>query len=193
MGVVELIFNIGSFVILAWICILFYYAIEDYQGGNSFCFSKTNVDKTNQVFVDGYNKVKSLTSTPENFEERELNPHSFDYFSGEDTPEGPITEENTMQQPYEEEDYNDTLVKEWLDDSVVSQHLQYLKESNQATSGASVQVERSDRQDIVPQMGLRRIKYGKDLLSKNAINVPSFLPEEENTSHTNFYAMVGGQ
>lgn len=192
MGVIEFVFNVASLAILVWICILFYYAIEDYQGGNSFCFSKENVDKTNGVFSYAYNKVKSMAS-PEPFEERELNPHMFDYTSGELPNSNLSLPAETEEVEESEEDYNQQLVNDWLDNSVVSQHLQYLKESNQATSGASVQVERSDRQDIVPQMGLRRINYGKNLLTKNALTVPSFLPEDENTSHTNFYKMVGMQ
>lgn len=192
MGVFDLVFNLISVAALAWVCILFYFALEEYKGGNSFCFSSDNVDKTNQVFIDGYNKVKSLVS-PEPFEERELNPHDFDYMSGEERQLHTAMPSDTPGASTDEGNYEDELVKEWLDESVVSQHLQYLKDSNQSTSGASSQVERSDRQDVVPQMGLRRINYGKNLLSPNAVTVPSFVPENDSTSHTNLYKMIGMQ
>lgn len=191
MGVFDLVFNLISVAALIWVCILFYFALEDYKGGNSFCFSSDNVNRTNQVFVDGYNKAKSMVS-PEPFEERDLNPHEFDYMTGEERPlYTPMSSDVPAGEG--EGNYEDDLVKEWLDESVVSQHLQYLKDSNQSTSGASTQVERSDRQDVVPQMGLRRINYGKNLLSPNAVTVPSFVPENDSTSHTNLYKMIGMQ
>ncbi len=191
MGAFDLVFNLISVVALVWVCILFYYAVKDYKEDSGVCFSSSTVSKANQVFVDGYNKVKQMVK-PEAFEEKDLNPHNFDYISGEDRP---LYTPSPSPEPVdeEEENYEDVLVKEWLDESVVSQHLQYLKDSNQTTSGASTQVERSDRQDVVPQMGLRRINYGKNLLSSNALTVPSFVPEDNSTSHTNFYKMVGMQ
>ena len=74
---------------------------------------------------------------------------------------------------------------------ILEQHAAYAKDSNHATRGASNMVERSNTEDVVQQWGLRRIKYGKDMLTKNATSVPSFEYPDEKTSHTALGAMLG--
>jgi hypothetical protein len=188
-----------------WIAILFYFSVEEYNLGGPCFVSKNSVEKTNKLFADQYEKIKntvkeakmpslpSVSSLPNNnssfgnyveyFEEKELNPHTFDYDTG-------VVPANAEVEA-EEENYNDVLVSQ-LEPVVVEQHNQYVKNSNRTTSGASTKVERSDREDVVPQWGLRRVKYGKDILSKNALSVPSFEYEDEKTSRTNLMDIIGG-
>lgn len=200
-AVVDLAVNVVSLVIVIWMAILFYFSVEEYKLGGPCFVSKNSVTKTNTLFTDQYEKIKnkvksvSLPAAPtpasssfgnyvEYFEERELNPHTFDYDSG-----AVSVEKET--EVVEDEDYNDVLVSQ-LEPIVVEQHNQYVKNSNRTTSGASTKVERSDREDVVPQWGLRRVKYGKDMLSKNALTVPSFEYEDEKTTRTNLMDIIGG-
>ncbi len=192
-AVSDLAVNVLSLVIVMWIAVLFYFSVEEYNLGGSCFISKNSVEKTNKLFVDQYEKIKnkakvqapvsSFGNYVEYFEEKELNPHSFDYDSGAVVAD----KEDDM----EEEDYNDVLVSQ-LEPIVVEQHNQYVKNSNRTTSGASTKVERSNREDVVPQWGLRRVNYGKDMLSKNALSVPSFEYEDEKTTRTNLMDILGG-
>lgn len=192
-AVSDLAVNVLSLVIVMWIAVLFYFSVEEYNLGGSCFISKNSVEKTNKLFVDQYEKIKNKTKVQapvssfgnyvEYFEEKELNPHSFDYDSGAVVAD----KEDDM----EEEDYNDVLVSQ-LEPIVVEQHNQYVKNSNRTTSGASTKVERSNREDVVPQWGLRRVNYGKDMLSKNALSVPSFEYEDEKTTRTNLMDILGG-
>jgi hypothetical protein len=199
-AVVDLAVNVVSLVIVMWMAVLFYFSVEEYNLGGPCFVSKNSVTKANKLFMDQYEKIKnkaktvSLPTLPapsssfgnyvEHFEERELNPHTFDYDSG-----AVSTEKES--EVVEDEDYNDVLVSQ-LEPIVVEQHNQYVKNSNRTTSGASTKVERSDREDVVPQWGLRRVKYGKDMLSKNALSVPSFEYEDEKTTRTNLMDIIGG-
>lgn len=198
-AVLDLAVNVLSLVIVMWIAILFYFSVEEYKLGGPCFVSKNSVEKTNKLFVDQYEKIKNKakevklpeTKSPfgdyvESFEEKELNPHSFDYESGA----VPVSE-NVEDADGEEENYNDVLVSQ-LEPIVIEQHNQYVKDSNRTTSGASFKVERSNREDVVPQWGLRRINYGKDILSKNALTVPSFEYEDEKTTRTNLMDILGG-
>lgn len=192
-AVSDLAVNVLSLVIVMWIAVLFYFSVEEYNLGGSCFISKNSVEKTNKLFVDQYEKIKNKAKVQapvssfgdhvEYFEEKELNPHSFDYDSGAVVAD----KEDDM----EEEDYNDVLVSQ-LEPIVVEQHNQYVKNSNRTTSGASTKVERSNREDVVPQWGLRRVNYGKDMLSKNALSVPSFEYEDEKTTRTNLMDILGG-
>lgn len=192
-AVSDLAVNVLSLVIVMWIAVLFYFSVEEYNLGGSCFISKNSVEKTNKLFADQYEKIKNKTKVQapvssfgnyvEYFEEKELNPHSFDYDSGAVVAD----KEDDM----EEEDYNDVLVSQ-LEPIVVEQHNQYVKNSNRTTSGASTKVERSNREDVVPQWGLRRVNYGKDMLSKNALSVPSFEYEDEKTTRTNLMDILGG-
>lgn len=191
-AVSDLAVNVLSLVIVMWIAVLFYFSVEEYNLGGSCFISKNSVEKTNKLFADQYEKIKnkakvqapvsSFGNYVEYFEEKELNPHSFDYDSGAVADD----KEDDM-----EEDYNDVLVSQ-LEPIVVEQHNQYVKNSNRTTSGASTKVERSNREDVVPQWGLRRVNYGKDMLSKNALSVPSFEYEDEKTTRTNLMDILGG-
>ncbi len=192
-AVTNFAINIISAVIVVWIAIVFYFSIEEYKTGASGCvISKDSVTKANNVLMGWYtsakNKVEEQTSTPsgfynmEKFEERELNPHPFNYTSGEEV-------ENTETEP-EEQDYNEVLMSQ-LEPIVFEQHSQYVKENNRTTTGASTKVERSDREEVVPTWGLRRVNYGKDILSKNALTVPSFEYEAEKTTSTNLMDILG--
>jgi hypothetical protein len=196
-AVSDLAVNVLSLVIVMWIAVLFYFSVEEYNLGGPCFVSKNSVEKTNKLFVDQYEKIKNKvkeTKLPastssfgnyvEYFEEKELNPHTFDYDSG-------AVDASENVEAEEEENYNDVLVSQ-LESVVVEQHNQYVKNSNRTTSGASTKVERSDREDVVPQWGLRRIKYGKDMLSKNALSVPSFEYEDEKTTRTNLMDILGG-
>lgn len=197
----DLAVNVLSLVIVMWIAVLFYFSVEEYKLGGPCFVSKNSVEKTNKLFVDQYEKIKNKakevklpeTKSPfgdhvEYFEEKELNPHSFDYDTGAVTVSENV---ENVEADVEEENYNDVLVSQ-LEPIVIEQHNQYVKDSNRTTSGASFKVERSNREDVVPQWGLRRVKYGKDMLSKNALTVPSFEYEDEKTTRTNLMDILGG-
>lgn len=188
-AVINFAINLISLVIVVWLAVVFYFSVEDYSMSNNSCIvSNSAVSKANDKVVEWYTKAKGLAtynssfSNVENFEERELSPHSFDYTSGE-----PVVETEPVE---EDEDYNDILLSQ-LEPVVFEQHTQYVKENKGTTTGASTQVERSDREEVVPTWGLRRVKYGKDILSKNATTVPSFEYEDEKTTSTNLWSIIG--
>lgn len=189
-AVINFAINIISLVIVVWLAVVFYFSVEDYSMTNNSCVVSNNaVTKANDKIVEWYTKAKnaipsSSFSNIENFEEKELSPHDFDYTSGEPVV---VQGEDVVE---EEEDYNEVLLSQ-LEPVVFEQHTQYIKDNRGTTTGASTQVERSDREEVVPTWGLRRIKYGKDILSKNAVTVPSFEYEDEKTTSTNLWDMLG--
>lgn len=188
-AVINFAINLISLVIIAWLAVVFYFSVEDYAMSNNSCIvSNSAVNKANDKVMEWYAKAKALVtsnssfSNIENFEERELSPHSFNYASGEPTAEPDAVEKY--------DDYNEILLSQ-LEPVVFEQHTQYVRENEGTTTGASTQVERSDREEVVPTWGLRRVKYGKDILSKNATTVPSFEYEDEKTTSTNLWDMIG--
>jgi len=191
-AVVSFIINLISIVIAIWIGAIGYYSFEEYRAGSSTCIiSKDAVNKANNKLTSWYDWSKEKTediidltssfNNIENFEEKELNPHPFTYGTGQ-LVEEPVVEE--------EQDYNEVLTSQ-LEPVVFEQHNQYVKENNKTTTGASTQVERSDREEVVPTWGLRRINYGRDILSKNALTVPSFEYEAQTTTNTNLMNILG--
>jgi hypothetical protein len=179
-AVVSLTINLISLLLVIWIGVVFYYAYEEYKTGNSTCIiSKDAIAKANHRFTGWYESAKQ-SAEGENFEERELNPHNFDYSSGQ------------VQEPVAEDeiDYSNVLLSQ-LEPVVFEQHTQYVKENNKTTRGASNQVERSDREEVVPTWGLRRINYGKDILTSKALTVPSFEYEADKTSTGGLNALLG--
>ncbi len=180
-AVVSLTINLISLLLVVWIGVVFYYAYEEYKTGESTCIiSKDAISKANHRFTGWYESAKQ-SAEGENFEERELNPHSFDYVSGQ--VEQPVVVE-------EEVDYSNVLLSQ-LEPVVFEQHSQYVKENNKTTRGASNQVERSDREEVVPTWGLRRINYGKDILTSRATTVPSFEYEADRTTVGGLNALIG--
>lgn len=193
-AVVSLVINLISIVIAIWIGTVGYYSFEEYRTGTSTCIiSKDSISKANNKLTSWYDWSKEKTEETvddlssssfnniENFEEKELNPHPFTYGTGQ------LVEEPVVD---EEQDYSEILASQ-LEPVVFKQHEQYVKENNKTTTGASTQVERSDREEVVPTWGLRRINYGKDILSKNALSVPSFEYEAQTTSRTNLMNILG--
>lgn len=74
------------------------------------------------------------------------------------------------------DNYNQTIQDMALESAVVKQHKEYVTEQNKVTSTASFYPSRSDSQDVVPFVGLRRPQYivnGKDLVDSAARSVPS--------------------
>ena len=77
-----------------------------------------------------------------------------------------------------------------LDKSVIQQHNKYVTERNKVTSTASFQPSRSDTQDVVPFVGLRRPSYsvnGKDLVDETARSVPTELDADKLAKPTQIY------
>jgi hypothetical protein len=77
-----------------------------------------------------------------------------------------------------------------LDKSVIQQHNKYVTERNKVTSTASFQPSRSDTQDVVPFVGLRRPSYsvnGKDLVDETARTVPTELDADKLAKPTKIY------
>jgi hypothetical protein len=73
-------------------------------------------------------------------------------------------------------DYSDFLQKMSLDQDVIKQHNQYVKDRNQITSTASFNPSRSDNQDVVTTWGLTKSTYVP--VDPSARNVPSQNPEQ---------------
>ena len=94
-----------------------------------------------------------------------------------------LTEDNNQ---YSE----DSLPLMALDQSVIQQHNKYVTERNKVTSTASFQPSRSDTQDVVPFVGLRRPSYsvnGKDLVDETARTVPTELDADQLAKPTQIY------
>ena len=91
----------------------------------------------------------------------------------------------------EEGNYSeDSLPLMALDKSVIQQHNKYVTERNKVTSTASFQPSRSDTQDVVPFVGLRRPSYsvnGKDLVDDTARSVPTELDADKLAKPTQIY------
>jgi cell division protein FtsN len=90
----------------------------------------------------------------------------------------------------DEDDYSKAIQEMALDKSVLEQHNTYVNERNKVTSTASFQPSRSDAQDVVPFMGLRRPMYaveGKDLVDESARNVPSQIDADQLAKPTQIY------
>jgi len=194
-AVVDISINLLSFLIVTWICVLFYFSVEEYMTGSECVVSKSGVSKTNNLAKELYLKAKEYISkkTAEPYEDRQLNPHEFDLSTGVDLkPEDTVTNRGVSEEVDEEaaDDYNDVLLSQ-LEPVILEQHASYINGPNNVTKGVSMVSERSDRQDVVPQWGLRRYKYGKDLVSNTATSVPSFEYEEEKTGHTDLMKFLG--
>ncbi len=166
-AVISLAINLIALAVIVWIAVMFYFTYENYRKGQDFCITKQVIEETGNVFNNMYKMTKG-----EAFEEKELVPYQLEE-----------TEED------DEENYNDVLLSQ-LEPTILQQHAEYVADSNHSTRGASTQVERSNREDVVPQWGLRRINYGADILSKNATTVPSF-EYSGKTEQTNFNQIVG--
>ncbi len=75
-------------------------------------------------------------------------------------------------------DYSDIIAGEALEKSVFDQHKAYVSEKNKVTNTASRNPARSDSQDLIPFVGLRRPQYqvaGKDMVDSTARQVPSVI------------------
>jgi hypothetical protein len=82
--------------------------------------------------------------------------------------------------------YSDAIQEMALDKSVVQQHASYVNERNKITSTASFNPSRSDTQDVVPFVGLRRPQYSfnnKDLVDSTARVVPSEVDANQLSKH----------
>lgn len=79
-------------------------------------------------------------------------------------------------------DYNEIIKNEALEKSVFDQHNSYIKEKNKVTNTASRNPTRSDSQDLIPFVGLRRPQYqvnGKDMVDSTARQVPSVIDADQ--------------
>lgn len=81
--------------------------------------------------------------------------------------------------PIDGTNYSDIAANMALEGGVIKQHNQYVKQREKYTGTASFNPERSDSQDIVPFVGLRRTAYltnkGDSLLDPTARQVPSVI------------------
>lgn len=181
-AVISFAVNIIALALIAWIVVMFYFAFENYRKGEEFCINHDVVNNASDALGSAYKWVKR-----ENFEDKDLVPYdmSEDAMLSEDKPA--LTPDYT--QDTEEENYNDVLLGQ-LEPVILEQHAAYVADSSHATRGASMQMEKSNTDDIVPQWGLRRVKYGANILSKNAVSVPSF-EYAGDTKQTDLYKMIG--
>jgi hypothetical protein len=189
-AVTELAVNLIALAMIAWLAVMFYFSYEDYRKGDNFCVTDDTIRRTRDVFSGAYLKAhEAATTTQENFEERELVPYDAN-LAVEPQSERATALVPNVDDSEESDNYSDVLLSQ-LEPVILEQHAAYAKDSNHATRGASNMVERSNTEDVVQQWGLRRIKYGKDMLTKNATSVPSFEYPDEKTSHTALGAMLG--
>ena len=87
-------------------------------------------------------------------------------------------------------EYNELIQSMALDKSVKDQHKNYVTDRNKITNTASFQPRRSDTQDVVPFVGLRRPQYsvnGVDLVDNTARNVPSELEADQLAKPTQIF------
>jgi len=81
--------------------------------------------------------------------------------------------------PTDSHNYNETVAQMALEKNVFDQHNNYAKQREKYTGTASFNPERSDSQDIVPFVGLRRPSYltpkGDSLVDSTARQVPSIV------------------
>jgi hypothetical protein len=191
-AVTELAVNLIALAMIAWLAVMFYFSYEDYRKGDNFCVTNDTIKRTRNVFGGAYLRAHDAVveaTKKENFEERELVPYDAD-LAIEPQAERATGLIPNVDEPEEADNYSDVLLSQ-LEPVILEQHAAYAKDSNHATRGASNMVERSNTEDVVQQWGLRRIKYGKDMLTKNATSVPSFEYPDEKTSHTALGAMLG--
>lgn len=86
--------------------------------------------------------------------------------------------------------YDELIQSMALDKSVKEQHKNYVSDRNKVTNTASFQPSRSDTQDVVPFIGLRRPQYsvnGKDLVDNTARSVPSELDADRLAKPTQIF------
>jgi hypothetical protein len=79
-------------------------------------------------------------------------------------------------------DYSDIIAGQALEQSVFDQHKAYVSEKNKVTNTASRNPARSDSQDVIPFVGLRRPQYqiaGKDMVDATARQVPSVVDADQ--------------
>jgi len=180
-AVITLATNIIALLLIVWIVVMFYFAYENYRNGKDFCITGDVIDETNNVFNTAYGWAKGET-----FEDKELVPYNLEA-SDEFVEQPQFTPTYTVENT-EEENYSDVLLSQ-LEPVILEQHAEYVADSNHATRGAATQVEKSNTDDIVPQWGLRRVKYGADMISKNATSVPSF-EYTGTTKRSNLYDLI---
>lgn len=85
-------------------------------------------------------------------------------------------------------DYSDIIASEALEQGVFEQHKAYVNEKNKVTNTASRNPARSDSQDLIPFVGLRRPQYqieGRDMVDASARQVPSIIDANQLAKPTN--------
>jgi hypothetical protein len=79
-------------------------------------------------------------------------------------------------------DYSDIIATQALEKGVFEQHKAYINEKNNVTNTASRNPTRSDSQDLIPFVGLRRPQYqvdGKDMVDPTARQVHSVVNADQ--------------
>jgi len=159
-------------IIISLCCaVLFIYFIYSYVKQQD-----SEVFEEPEIYQDG-----TESNEPEFYQDEEEEPEPFN----NDLPNENVklTEDNNQ---YSE----DSLPLMALDQSVIQQHNKYVTERNKVTSTASFQPSRSDTQDVVPFVGLRRPSYsvnGKDLVDETARTVPTELDADQLAKPTQIY------
>jgi hypothetical protein len=147
---------------------------------NAVC--KQKVQSALSVQLPATPVVSSFTSEPEiftnNFDEKDRENFNND-----------LPNSNVVL-PEDGDDYSNTIQAMALDNSVLEQHNTYVNDRNKVTSTASFQPSRSDTQDVVPFVGLRRPQYSandKDLVDDSARTVPSEMDSDHLGKPTQIY------
>lgn len=153
----NLIANLVYLAIVAWVLVFIYHVGRE---GGPICLTQEAVTKTNDTFVDLFNKVKTkstLTSSPvDHWEQgppsREVNP-------------GSIPKGQEIEMPVEEDEEEDTTVQDAIVELGIGKdaqkrHLEYAQEFEKEFGARNVafQVER-EPVDIINWVGLRRPNY----------------------------------
>jgi hypothetical protein len=150
--------------------------------------TKSAQEKVESTIKDVVNKLPevnvSITPKPSTFDN-----NTEEVFSGDlepfnnDLPNQKVKlDENT--------EYNELIQSMALDKSVKDQHKNYVNDRNKVTNTASFQPSRSDTQDVVPFIGLRRPQYsvnGVDLVDNTARTVPSELEADKLAKPTQIF------
>lgn len=196
MSASDILGSVIAIAVLFWLVILMYWALNDFSTGQKqFCINNDHLEKTNNTIRNLLKKGESKVadSVINNIEIQELAnsinatlvPATVSIpsvvpasnFNNKLSPfSNDLVNENVVLN--EEDNYSDVLKDMALEKSVIDQHNQYVNDSNRVTNTASYSAERTDSQDVVPWVGLRRVDYGKKLVEATSRTVPSM--DDEN-------------
>ena len=121
--------------------------------------------------LDSDTVVKSMAAAP--LDTTQNNKKDISEFNND------LANQSTTKLPENDSNYSDVAASMALEPSIIKGHNDYAKQREKYTGTASFNPERSDSQDIVPFVGLRRTSYltskGDSLVDPTARQVPSVI------------------